>query len=547
MPTNPPTITALPSPPDPNDRSSFNVRAYPWSVAQQTLATEVAAVAVNVKGNADQAVASAVAALASEASAAASAASAVNAPGTNATSTTSLVLSAGPKIWFIPAGKLFSPGQPVVLASAANPANQMTGLLLSHNSMTGECMGNMIPADGVVGTHADWVMSIGVAAPATSQPAKITRESRSTNVALVAGDNGKIIGITAAITQNIAPGSTLPAGWNVELRNEMAGDFVVDPSYSELIDNASLLTVKAGWAYQVIWDGTKFTTKVTKRRVYGDIALITANTSITIGPDTYVFRAYAVGKGANSASGYRAAGAGMAYGDLPVKPSDTVTFAVASNVATVAVNGTVLLTANPASSTLVAGTASLHASVVNGGAYAGGPGASGVAGGSSSGSPLGVGVMSNSTGGAGWGGTANSSSGGGTGGTSEYSTGPGKSISFDFKSAEPLLALLDAPKATLITSGSMSGNDGGPGAGGSYGSSTYGYSGGKGGIGGGGGSGYYGGGSVFGGGGAVGGDGEAGGSGGLGGYGGGGGSSYAGSPLGQGGAAAFLYFRGDMA
>lgn len=62
MPTNPPTITALPIPPDPNDRSSFNVRAYPWSVAQQTLATEVAAVAANVKGNADEAFASSAAA-----------------------------------------------------------------------------------------------------------------------------------------------------------------------------------------------------------------------------------------------------------------------------------------------------------------------------------------------------------------------------------------------------------------------------------------------------------------------------------------------------
>ena len=50
--TAPPTITALPTPPDPNDRSTFNTRAYPWSVAQQTFGTELTAVANNVHNNA---------------------------------------------------------------------------------------------------------------------------------------------------------------------------------------------------------------------------------------------------------------------------------------------------------------------------------------------------------------------------------------------------------------------------------------------------------------------------------------------------------------
>ena len=53
--TAPPVITALPAPPDPNDRSTFNARAYPWSVAQQTLATEANAVASNVYANAQEA------------------------------------------------------------------------------------------------------------------------------------------------------------------------------------------------------------------------------------------------------------------------------------------------------------------------------------------------------------------------------------------------------------------------------------------------------------------------------------------------------------
>lgn len=58
----PPAITALPAAPDPNDRATFNARAYPWAAAQAVLATEVAAVAANVAGNATDAEASATAA-----------------------------------------------------------------------------------------------------------------------------------------------------------------------------------------------------------------------------------------------------------------------------------------------------------------------------------------------------------------------------------------------------------------------------------------------------------------------------------------------------
>ena len=56
----PPSISALPTPPDPNDRSTFNTRAYPWSAALPTFGTEVSAVAANVKANADEAAVSAV-------------------------------------------------------------------------------------------------------------------------------------------------------------------------------------------------------------------------------------------------------------------------------------------------------------------------------------------------------------------------------------------------------------------------------------------------------------------------------------------------------
>lgn len=76
MTTTPPAITALPAAPDPNDRSTFNTRAYPWSAALPAFGTQVSSVGENVKANADEAAASAVTATA-QANAAIAAAGAV--------------------------------------------------------------------------------------------------------------------------------------------------------------------------------------------------------------------------------------------------------------------------------------------------------------------------------------------------------------------------------------------------------------------------------------------------------------------------------------
>lgn len=61
MTTTPPAITGLPEAPDPNDRSTFNALAYPWSAALPTFGTQVSAVGANVKANADEAEADAIA------------------------------------------------------------------------------------------------------------------------------------------------------------------------------------------------------------------------------------------------------------------------------------------------------------------------------------------------------------------------------------------------------------------------------------------------------------------------------------------------------
>lgn len=55
----PPVIDPLPQTPDPNDRNTFNARAYPWSEALAPWATQVQAVGANVFANAQDAASSA--------------------------------------------------------------------------------------------------------------------------------------------------------------------------------------------------------------------------------------------------------------------------------------------------------------------------------------------------------------------------------------------------------------------------------------------------------------------------------------------------------
>ena len=97
----------------------------------------------------------------------AQAASALNAPGTNATSTSSVLIGTGSKTFAIQTGKLFSLGQPVLVASSANPANQMTGQITAHDSGTGSMTVN-VAAIGGSGTYADWVISLTALNPGTS-------------------------------------------------------------------------------------------------------------------------------------------------------------------------------------------------------------------------------------------------------------------------------------------------------------------------------------------------------------------------------------------
>ncbi len=310
---------------------------------------------------------------------------------------------------------------------------------------------------------------------------------------LVLTDRQKVLHYTATSNSTLALPAAATAGDGLycTLRNASNTDWTIDPNAAELICGQATVVVRAGYTGVLRCDGTAWDILWIKQRTYSlqQLTQVTSNTSETIPADTYVRREYATGAGSVAVNTTRCgAGGGMAYGDLPVKPGDTLTRTFTSGNVVVAVNGVAMLTANAASGA-TGGTASKHASVTNGGAFAGGAGTA-LGGGSdgagaSSGSPLGVGVAgaTGQKGGSGWGGAGGDDGGGGTGGAAANGRA-GRAVSAVTISAEPLLSLLTGtPGMVAYSAASTCGGDGGPGAGGGKGYGSGVGNGGRGGIG----------------------------------------------------------------
>jgi len=160
--------------------------------------------------------------------AATSAASAANSPGTSATSTTSLTIGAGSQSLTIQTGKLFALGQTVVIARTSDPVVQMTGVIVSHNNVTG-ALSVMIPTNGFdgSGTFTDWTISLSAAKGEKGDTSSLIRVARSSNTMLNAADNGKYFVCTSTFVQTFDTPANLGNGWYCYIKNAGTGNISI--------------------------------------------------------------------------------------------------------------------------------------------------------------------------------------------------------------------------------------------------------------------------------------------------------------------------------
>lgn len=179
---------------DVNNKQLIASNAATTATTQAGIATAQAIIATNQAGIA-----------ANKANEAAlSAASAVNAPGTNATSTTSLTIGTGNKTLTVQTGKNFVIGQPLIIASTADPTTVwMAGNTVSYNSVTGELVVGITWTEGA-GTFADW--SVSLTGPTSSNVVKKTGDTMSGNLTV---PEISTTGVTVSKTSTTIDSSTI--------------------------------------------------------------------------------------------------------------------------------------------------------------------------------------------------------------------------------------------------------------------------------------------------------------------------------------------------
>lgn len=194
---------------------------------------QMVAVASNV-------VAMALAALGYANNAAASAASALGAPGTNATSATLLTVGTGILNFVIQTGKLYVPGQTVVLATTADPGTQMAGVVNSYNSGTGAITVNFSYSKGA-GTFASWTLALAAISAVTGTP--VTRQINGAGLATGGGDFSadRVITVTAAAGSDVRAGTS--AGLAVTPKSLYDASASVNLAYGATITPNSALGI----------------------------------------------------------------------------------------------------------------------------------------------------------------------------------------------------------------------------------------------------------------------------------------------------------------